>query len=403
MKNKRFIFSAFCFFIFTDLFAQNAVQNNFASKNSKIEKFVKGNLYEKTAAVREASGNEAVWLCDKAINYALEGRSVLGSDRELDSLAVAAVLSFPQEYIKNCPEQTKEIILNELISVFNAFDQSPNVQITVISKLNSISKDVNLISFIQILNKILSENVITELDSSVVKSAINFLAIHGNNESFVIIYNLWSSNKFTDFNMEFENAVICLIPVSMNEALSVTSSNSMDVIMSFFNLIYANKSKINENSFSQLAENVLSKSILMVKRNQKTVSSVTEMQIQCVQVLGEYKWTRASGIVLEFFDLARLLYNQKDLEEDSFVKVITALGTTAPLDAVPALIEYLESLNAKVERFDSVSENVTLAVIKTLGAIGDKSAFDSLLAVTYYSYPQSVLSAARDALSNLRW
>ena len=173
--------------------------------------------------------------------------------------------------------------------------------------------------------------------------------------------------------------------------------------MSFFNLIYANKSKINENSFSQLAENVLSNSILMVKRNQKTVSSVTEMQIQCVQVLGEYKWTRASGIVLEFFDLARLLYNQKDLEEDSFVKVITALGTTAPLDAVPALIEYLESLNAKVERFDSVSENVTLAVIKTLGAIGDKSAFDSLLAVTYYSYPQSVLSAARDALSNLRW
>jgi len=398
MNVKKIVLVLFSILMFSNIFSQNL-----AGKNSKIEKFIKGNLHEKTAAIKEASGTEAVWLCDKAINYALESKEILGNDRELDGLAVAAVLSFPPEYIKSCPDQTKEIILNELISVFNSFDSSPNVQITVISKLNSLSRDLRLNSFIKILNKMLAEKDITELDPSVVKSVINFLAIHGDRDSFIAAYNLWNSKKYTAFNYELENAIICLIPVSMNEALAITDSGNMDVILSFFSLINANKSKINGNSFSQLAENILSKSISIVKKNQKTVGSVTEVQIQCVQILGEYKWTRASAVVLDFFALARVLYNQNDLAEEDFIKVITALGSTAPLDAVPVLIEYLEILNAKVESFEAVSENVALAVIKTLGAIGDKSAFDTLLGVTYYPYPQSVLSAARDALSNLRW
>ena len=51
----------------------------------------------------------------------------------------------------------------------------------------------------------------------------------------------------------------------------------------------------------------------------------------------------------------------------------------------------------------SVSIHVVEAVIKTLGAIGNKSAFDSLLGVTYLNYPESVLSAAREALAGLKW
>jgi len=394
--NKKFLSVVFLFSLSQIIFSQNA-------SRSKIEKFIKGNIQDKTAAVREASGNEAVWLCDKAISFALESRELLGSDRELDGLAVAAVLSFPQEYIKNASDTAKEIILKELISIFESFDSSPNVRITVISKLNALSNDLNLTSFIKTLNKMLSENSLNELDSSVVKSSLNFLSVHGDNESFIITYNLWNSRRFSSFNTELENAIVMLIPVSLNEAVVVANSPNMEKVMGFFNLINSNKSKINENYFSELAENVLSNSIFIVKKNQKTVSSVTDMQIECVQILGEYNWTKASAVVLEFFDLARVLYSHKDLKEDDLIKVIHSLKNCAPLDAVPALIDYLEFLNSRVEKFEAVSENVALAVIKTLGAIGDKSAFDSLLGVTYYAYPQTVLAAAREALSNLRW
>ena len=56
-----------------------------------------------------------------------------------------------------------------------------------------------------------------------------------------------------------------------------------------------------------------------------------------------------------------------------------------------------------LEKGNSVSSEIALAVINTLGAIGDKAAFDSLLAVTYLNYEESVLTAAREALSGLRW
>ena len=79
------------------------------------------------------------------------------------------------------------------------------------------------------------------------------------------------------------------------------------------------------------------------------------------------------------------------------------MSKTTPVDAVNTLTAYLEEKKKKKENETDVSSAIVLSVIKTLGAIGDKSAFDSLLAVTYLDYDESILSAARKALSGLRW
>ena len=88
---------------------------------------------------------------------------------------------------------------------------------------------------------------------------------------------------------------------------------------------------------------------------------------------------------------------------EQFKTVITSLRNIAPLDAVNPLIDYLEELNDSTEKGKSVSTDIVLSIINTLGAIGNKAAFDSLLAVTYLNYEESVLTAAREALSGLRW
>ncbi len=374
-----------------------------SAQTSQISKFIKGNIADKTSAVKESSGADAVWLCNKAIDFLLDSREVLGTDRELDGLAVAAILSYPQEYISGSQDSSKDQILKNFMSVFEAFDASPNVQITVISKLNSLAKDLDVSPFVVKLNLLLYKDFSIDTDISVLKSVINFLSIHGDNNSFKVVYSLWASHQFKTLENELQNAVISLIPVSMNEALAVSKNNNLDVVTDFFNLIYANKSKINENSFCLFAENVLSNTIILVNKTQNISSAVTDVQIKCVQALGEYKWTRASDVVLDYFKLSKELYDRNELDENHFVSVICCLSDTAPLDSVPALIEYLEFLNAKVEKYEPVSDSVALAVINTLGAIGDKSAFDALLGVTYFTYPQNVLSAARDALSALRW
>ena len=77
---------------------------------TKTIKFLKGNIADKTAAVREASGAEAVFLANQAINFCIESKEILGNDRELEGLAVAAILSISPEYAKNCPENEKLIL-----------------------------------------------------------------------------------------------------------------------------------------------------------------------------------------------------------------------------------------------------------------------------------------------------
>ena len=371
---KTSIFFITCIFSFS-VFAQN-------SKSVKIEKFLKGNIQDKTVAVREASGNEAVWLCENSISFVLESKELLGNDRELDGLAVAAVLSYPQDYVRTVSDSSKELLLGKFISVFKSFNSSPNVQVTVISKLNSLSDELNLLPFVKELNSVISNNN-QVLDISVKKSILNFLSLYGNNESFVVCFNLLNSRKSPDLENELSNSLVSLIPVSMTEASAVISMSDVDCINRFFRLICDNVSKIPDNYFCRLAENVLSNTILMVRNSLCSLRDVSAIQIKCVQVLGEYRWTRASVVVLDFFAQSRVLYSENQLSENDFIKVIKALGETAPLDAVPVLIEYLEVLNSRVERFESVSDSVALEVIKTLGTIGDKSAFDSLLGFTH--------------------
>ena len=70
-----------------------------AAQTSKI-KFIKGNIADKTSAVREAEAGEAEWISDQAVAFCLENKQLLGNDRELDGLAVAAILSYSPDTVK---------------------------------------------------------------------------------------------------------------------------------------------------------------------------------------------------------------------------------------------------------------------------------------------------------------
>ena len=97
------------------------------------------------------------------------------------------------------------------------------------------------------------------------------------------------------------------------------------------------------------------------------------------------------------------MFDNNVIDEDSFAKVITSMADISPIDSVNTLCSLLEEYNNRKEKNEKVPDSVVRAVINTLGAIGNKSAFDYLLAVTYLSYPEEVLAAAREALAGLRW
>ncbi len=371
------------------------------SQSSKI-KFIKGNLADKTAAVREAADSEAGWISEQAVNFCLENKEILGNDRELDGLAVAAVLSYSAESVKRLNDSDKQKLTQNFISLFLQYNQSNTVQIAVISKIVALKDYVHTASFTDILNNYLKTTDVKSADSGVYKTIINALETIGDEASFNILYSFLNNSNYAAYKNEIEKTTIALIPNAMNEVLGLIKGSDMKKISAIFALTQKNTG-ISKKNLCEIAENVLNESILLIDNSSGISSEDIKVQMTALNILSENNWTRASSSAISYFQLSKKLYEKKNMSEEQFKTVITSLRNIAPLDAVSLLISYLEELNSLVENGNTVASEIAMAVIKTLGAIGDKSAFDSLLAVTYLNYEESVLTAAREALSGLRW
>ena len=353
------------------------------------KKFIKGNISDKTTAVREASGQEGIWLSLKAIDFVLENNEITGTDRDMDGLAVAAVLSLPNDYVSGLSESEKNQVMNKFIELFEKFSRSNTVQIAVQSKVLALKDNMNAEPFTEVLNKFLQSSSVLSSDSSLLKSVINSLGFIGNNISFSILYNDLNDKRYSAYYSEIEQTIKKLIPVSMNEVLQIVHSKDPANTQRIFNLV--KQASISTNNLCEIAENVLNDSPLI------------SLKFEALEILNANKWTRASNSVLSFFASAQKDFQSSLITEDQFVTLIHSLVNISPLDAVTPLIKYLGELNQQLEYNNTVAQKVVLAVINSLGAIGDKSAFDSLLSVTYLNYPETVLSAARQALAGLRW
>ena len=372
-----------------------------SAQSSKI-KFIKGNIADKTAAVREAGGSDAEWISDKAVDFCLENKEALGNDRELDGLAVAAILSYSPETVKKQSDTQKQNLTDKLIQLFTGFNKSSTVQIAVISKSVALKDSLSPAPFVALINSYLKTLDIKTADSGVFKACISALESIGNDESFKILYGFLNDNSYSAYRKEIEKTTIALIPNAMEEVTGLIKGSDMKKISAIFELSQKN-SQISKKNLCEIAENVLSESILLMDNSSEASPDNIKVQLTALNILSENRWTRASSVALSYFELSKKLYEKKSISEEQFKTVITSLRNIAPLDAVAPLISYLEELNSRTEKGSSVSSEIALAVINTLGAIGDKAAFDSLLAVTYLSYEESVLTAAREALSGLRW
>ena len=371
------------------------------AQSAKV-KFIKGNITDKTAAVREADDSEADWVSSNAIAFCLENKELLGNDRELDGLAVAAILSYYPESLKKQTDAQKEKLIENFIALFTGFNKSNTVQIALISKMVTLKESLPTDSFTALLNGYLKTTDVKAIDSGVFKACISALESIGNDESFKIIYGFLNDSAYSAYKKEIEKTTVALIPNAMNEVVAQIKNSDMKKMTAIFNLAQEN-SQISKKNLCEISENVLNESILLVDDSSGNSAENIKLQIDALNILSENRWTRASAPALSYFDLSKKLYEKSKMSGEQFKTVITSLRNIAPLDAVNPLIGYLEELNDSTEKGQAVPTDIVLSIINTLGAIGNKAAFDSLLAVTYLNYEESVLTAAREALSGLRW
>lgn len=388
---KKFILTAFALFFSGLCFAAADYRSS----------FLKGNIQDKTAAVREASGDEGLWLSAAALKFSLENKQYLGKDRDLDSLVVAAILSIPDTFFDDKSNPDTAVFMNDFTTVFSVFSDSNTVQIALLQKIIQIKDKIDTKPFTKILNTYI-QNLSPSSDASVSKAVFSALEAIGDRESFVILYNHWNNKRLSAFYSDIEKTLVSLTDISSNEIIQIIHSKDINQICKVFSLAQK-KSQISQNILCEIAGNALSESILLIDSSSKLTQEVKDLQAQCLFILVRNKWTRASTIAIDYLRFSKKMFDDSVIDEDGFAKVITSMSDISPIDSVNPLCSLLDEYNNRKEKNEKVPDSVVRAVISTLGAIGNKSAFDYLLAVTYLSYPEEVLAAAREALAGLRW
>lgn len=385
------------FFILTVLFFTSYLFS-MGSKNQR--NFVKGNLIDKTEAVKAASEVEIVDLAKAAIEFSLNYKEILGDDSELSALAISGITALPVEYIENSNMTEKNLISEKLIGLYSVFEDE-NVKIAVLNKISSFKFSVE--NFIPVLNDFVKNSSVNEENVVLLKSVVNTLGSIGNNQSFIIMLGALSEKKWEPLFENLEKSLCMLAEPLEKEILDILRRGNIKDCRRLFDLI-VKKSENSQIFKAEIAENVLLRTIYIYENSNSTGEDLISLQLESFDFLKKLKWTRASNTIVSYLKTARSEYDQKLLEEDKFCEIITGVSDVAPIGAIQPLATYLIFLNSKMEEKSSdVSENLVLAIIKSLGAIGDKNAFDALLGVTYFEYSDSVIAAARDALAKLKW
>lgn len=388
---KRLFLSLFILFIFFPCFSQTAKQ-----------RFLKGNLSDKATVLRDAANEDKYWLSFKSIDFVYENYQYLGDDRDFENFAVSAIYSIPDFEGLTLSKESYQEIGKKLRLIYFNYTSSNNVKCAILSKYVSLRNYYPTEELTAGINADLMKTDPALMDSTLFHSIVSALGVIGDKESFVLLFDAYAKNKVTQYNNELREALSNLIPQGIDLYLSLIHSKDIDYLRATYNLIN-NNSKISQNFISEIAENLLNESILLMSNSTEKTKELVAIQLGAINILDVNNCTRAASSVVAYFDVAKRVHSNSLISDKDFVGVVYALGNLAPISSVSPLVEYLESANASVEKEEMVSYEVVTAIIKTLGAIGDKSAFDSLLAVTYLDYPDYVLSATREALAGLKW
>lgn len=377
-----------------------ATGNIFAVGSNNQKRFVKGTVADKTEAVRSASDKEILDLAKAAIEFSVNYKDLLGEDPELAELVISGIECLPYEYLENASTAEKTSIANRLLTVYGLFSEA-NVRSVVLEKFTNSPLPVeNIVTQLNVYVKSVDP---AAADPELIKQVVSTLEKIGNSDSFEILFRVRSESRWEPFYAEIENAIAILAKQSEQKILELISAGNVKDCMQMLNLI-AKNSQTEQILSAQIAENVLSRTIYIYENTTKLSEDLIPLQIDSFNLLAKNNWTRASATAVRYLKNAETEYTQKVLPENEYCKIIVSVIKIAPIGAIQPLSSMLVALNRQKEaNQQEPSEAVMLSIINSLGEAGDKNAFDALLSVTYFEYPDSVVAAARNALAKLKW
>ena len=160
-----------------------------------------------------------------------------------------------------------------------------------------------------------------------------------------------------------------------------------------------NSERLNISERGQIAELALEQALAVNEDN----IDLNAMRYAAVLYLTQIRWTRANSLAIRHYYRVQADFLRSAVFKERLIEAINCLGAVGNSQAALVLGLQLGLINSRKENTGSFDADITLAIVQALGQIGDNAAFDHLLYISNLSYPENIQTAAREAISNLRW
>ena len=360
--------------------------------------FVRASISTKIELVTDASRITTVNMTPlylDAVSFVLANYQLLGNDSQL--MDIAAVAADKTGFYSD------PAAIPSLQKLF-AMVTEPRVRIATLKSLAELTKQArNDVSF---LNDWFDSAITRSLekkgeDVRVMIACARSLGSIGAGSSFPVLFRAATSKLDSGIVSEAEKSLNAISDNYAGNILAIIREKPLYDVYAAFSfamkreeLPVVDKGAIAEAAFTRAVAHGLTE-----QRDTLYTSLVKES----LDVLGSIGWSQASPAVVQFFYHVQSDYKTEKADVGMLTSVITCMGGMGTTEAAQALSIFLGLLNSETEQKKTYNEQVLLSVIQSLGALGDKSAFDYLLYVGYLDYPETVKQAARDALARLEW
>ncbi len=393
MASRASVASAFLFFLICNFLPASSYQTN----------FLKGNIADKIQAVRDAASSSDNIFIGKAIDFALSTHDEIGDDADLDLLMETSIRLLDMKVLP--PDKRDKASLN-LGRAFRSFS-STSVRLAILDAFSSGISPENL----ELVNSFVANRAQTEADrpgaatlDELTKKSLRIMKRYGNRVSFNILFIADLMDVWVEHKDLLEDSFAPLASSAENEILKIADSSNVEQRLKILDIIASNK-VISKKIKGKVAEKLLLDEILSARDNNDVFPSKEDalLYVKSISLAAECRWTRASQTIADSFVLASKSYAWGLIDTERFCTLISDMALVSCPDTGRFLSHYLDSLNKDMESGAIPEEAVLLSVIKALGGLGDKTAFDYLLYATYLDYPSDVTDAARLALAQLKW
>ena len=358
--------------------------------------FFGGNLSDKISAVQKAaemddSVNE---IFSDALNFVQDYSEILKSDQRMVNLVL--------EVIENSNRIKDSNNLRKTLSTlfYTYSDKSVKLAVINVMKNGKLEK-----SFMDSINEYALSSLANYSpdDEKSISELISALGTIKDMTSVRVLFDYASDENLSEaLKKQAQDVLLSFSPGYKPEIISVLNAGTPKQKLVALRVVI--KNNVDTDFFkAEIAEKALTNAIIYMGNSVIADNDILTLQREALSELRRVSWTRSAGVMINLFKVSEKEYLSGFIDESTFIEMMQGVVELASGEAGVLLSDYLAQINVKAENGEPYSSDLALAVIKMLGTLGDKVAFDSLLDVGYLPYNDNIIDAARIALAGLKW